>query len=110
MRHILNGAQSRHIINTFFILVSVWYTEEITIFLCLEWKTCDQQTQISFHLSIQNTLCLQIHFSSSELPDKADGSFSSKGHAIIIKKTTLQCKTQSVRDRKQVHKKISVFQ
>lgn len=76
----------------------------------MQWKTCDQQTQISFHLSIQNTLCLQIHSSSSELPDKADGSFSSKGRAIILKKTTLQCKTQSVRDRKKTHiKKIQSF-
>lgn len=46
-------------LDTYFILVSVWDTEEITTFLFFQWKTCDQQSEISFHLAIQNTLCLQ---------------------------------------------------
>lgn len=68
-----------------------------------------------------NTIHPWIHSSSSELPNKADGSFSSKGHAIILKRTIYscfledvfleeKCKTQSVRDRKQIHiRKIQFF-
>lgn len=108
MRHILNGAHSRL---TALIPILFWSWSGIegnkkTPLLAVEnlWPT---DTNLFPFVNTEYTLW--IHSSSSELPDKADGSFSAKGHAIILKKTTLQCKTQNVRDRKQIHfKKFSL--
>lgn len=109
MRHILNGAHSRL---TALIPILFWSRSGIEgnkkiPLLAVEnlWPT-----DTNLFPFVNTEYPLWIHSSSSELPDKADGSFSAKGHAIILKKTTLQCKTQNVRDRKQIHlKKIQSF-